>query len=115
MVAPFEIAKVFVNTDRVERPPRRIPEIWNDHGGVPLQGDHRVSLVGSALSDVLTRMRMYVREDAEAFILAPLPERCMTDGMERNSATAVSVGIKVVVAHESRNSSRGAVLRAEQK
>ena len=58
---------------------------------------------------------MYVREHSKALIFAPLPERCMADGMERNRATMVSVGIKVVVAHESRNSSRGAVLRAEQK
>lgn len=100
MAAPLEITEVLVNTHSVQCPPRRIRETGDDDGSVPLQGDHRISLIGVALTYIASGMRVYVGKDTKALIPAVLPEHSVANGVKNDSAAVVGVGIKIVVADE---------------
>lgn len=101
MTSPLEIAKIFINTCGIERPPRCIREIGNDNGCVPLYGYHRISLIGRALSDTAAGMGVRVGKNAQIHFVAVFPQSHVAGRVEDDDAALIDVGIKIVVADES--------------
>ena len=67
MHAPLEIAEIFVDADRAQRPPARPGEIGHDHRRVAKDRQHRMTLIDRALSDIGTRMRVRVGKHLQLF------------------------------------------------
>ncbi len=115
MATPFEVAEIFIDSNRIKRPPGSIGEVWNDEGDVSQLRHHRIAPIDRTLEDVVPRMGMNVGENTKSSRPAVLPQCGVTRRMKRDGTILVGVWIKIVITDKRRHPIAGTVLAAQKK
>lgn len=97
---PFETAEILVYPHCFQGPPRRPRKLRNDDRSVSDQGNHRVSPVDLALTDMSPWMRVHVSDDFDLLRSAVLPQGSIPIGVEGDRPGLVGIGIEIVIANE---------------